>query len=110
MERPFGYARAAEFYRKAIAIEDRIAYNEPPWWYYPVRQSLGAALYRAGKYDEARDAFTGALVNSPNNGWALYGLAAAERALGRRPQAAAAQMALGRAWSGDPKWLKMERL
>ena len=21
---------------------------EPPYWYYPVRQSLGAALYRAG--------------------------------------------------------------
>ena len=75
---------------------------EPPWWYYPVRQSLGAALYRAGRYDEAREAFTAALAKAPNNGWALYGLAASERALGRRAQAAAARMALGRAWSGDP--------
>jgi tetratricopeptide (TPR) repeat protein len=83
---------------------------EPPFWYYPVGQSLGAALYKAGKYDEAREAFTAALARSPNNGWALYGLASSERALGRPAQAAAAQMALGRAWSGDPRWLKMERL
>ena len=38
---------------------------------------------------------------SPNNGWALYGLASAERALGRRDHAAAAQAALDRAWLGN---------
>ena len=104
------HLQAADFYRQAVAIEDRVPYMEPPWWYYPVRQSLGAALYRAGRFDEAREAFTGALAKAPNNGWALYGLAAAERALGRRAHAAAAQMALNRAWMGEPKWLRMERL
>lgn len=104
------HGQAIDHYRRAIAIEDRIPYMEPPWWYYPVRQSLGAALYRAGRYDEAREAFTATLAKAPNNGWALYGLAASERALGRRAHAAAAQMALGRAWSGDPRWLRMERL
>ena len=104
------HLQAAEHYRQAIAIEDKVPYMEPPWWYYPVRQSLGAALYRAGRHDEAREAFTGALATAPNNGWALFGLAASERALGRRVHAAAAQMALRRAWSGDPKWLRMERL
>ena len=102
--------QAAEHYRRAVAIEDKIPYMEPPWWYYPVRQSLGGALYRAGRYVEARQAFGDALIRAPNNGWALYGLAASERALGRRAHAAAAQMALGRAWSGDPRWLRMERL
>ena len=104
------YADAARIYREAAAIEAKVPYMEPPFWYYPVGQSLGAALYRAGRYDEARGAFTGALAQSPNNGWALYGLAASERALGRRLQAAAAQAALNKAWSGNRALLTMERL
>ena len=83
---------------------------EPPWWHFPVSQSLGAALYRAGKYDEAREAFTAALAQYPNNGWALYGLAATEKASGRQLQAAAADAALRKAWVGNPAWLKMDRL
>ena len=101
---------AIKLYRDAIEVEARIPYMEPPFWYYPVHQSLGAALYRAGKYQEAQEAFTAALARYPNNGWALYGLAASERALGRKPFAAAAQAALGRAWMGDPRWLRMDRL
>jgi tetratricopeptide (TPR) repeat protein len=101
---------AIKLYRDATVIEQRIPYMEPPYWYYPVHQSLGAALYRAGRYQEAQEAFTAALARYPNNGWALYGLAASERALGRKPFAAAAQLALNRAWMGDPRWLKMERL
>jgi tetratricopeptide (TPR) repeat protein len=102
--------QAIEHFRAALAIDNRIPYMEPPWWYYPVSQSLGAALYRAGRYDEARQAFTAALAKYPNNGWALYGLAMAERAQGRPAQAAAARAALNRAWMGDPRWLKMERI
>lgn len=102
--------QAIEHFRAALAIDNRIPYMEPPWWYYPVSQSLGAALYRAGRYDEARQAFTAALAKYPNNGWALYGLAMAERAQGRPAQAAAARAALNRAWMGDPGWLKMERI
>jgi tetratricopeptide (TPR) repeat protein len=104
------HLQAADHFRQAIAIEDKISYMEPPWWYYPVNQSLGAALYRAGRYEEARQAFQAALAKYPGNGWALYGLAAAEQKLGRRAQAAAATAALNRAWMGDPKWLRMERL
>ena len=29
--------------------EDTIPYMEPPYWYYPVRQSLGAALLKSGR-------------------------------------------------------------
>jgi tetratricopeptide (TPR) repeat protein len=104
------YREAVRHYRAAVEIEEKIPYMEPPYWYYPVHQSLGAALYRAGQYDEAREAFTAALARSPNNGWALYGLVATERAQGRKPQAVAAEMALKRAWAGDPGWLKMDRL
>ena len=30
---------------------------EPPYWYYPVQQSLGAALLQAGRADEAEAGF-----------------------------------------------------
>jgi hypothetical protein len=33
----------------------RCSYTEPPYWYYPVRQSLGSVLLRQGKLDEARE-------------------------------------------------------
>jgi tetratricopeptide (TPR) repeat protein len=101
---------SARLYREAVRIESRIPYMEPPYWYFPVHQSLGAALYRAGRHREARDAFAVALKQAPNNGWALYGLATAERALGRRAQAATADTALSKSWSGDRRWLTMDRL
>lgn len=104
------HLEAAAFYRQAIAVENRMAYMEPPFWYYPVHQSLGSALYRAGRFRDARDAFSAALKKTPNNGWALYGLAASERALGNRAKAAVAQAALRRAWLGDTRWLRMDRL
>lgn len=104
------YGEAADLYRQAIALEDKIPYMEPPYWYYPVRQSLGAALFRAGRYEGARQAFRDALAQSPANGWALYGLARTEAKLGNRLEAAAARQALDRAWLGDRKWLRMDRL
>jgi len=104
------YRDAAKLYADAVAIEAKVPYMEPPFWYYPVHQSLGAALYRSGRYDDAREAFTAALAQSPNSGWALYGLAQSERALGRRLQAAAADAALNKAWAGNRGLLRMERL
>lgn len=104
------YGEAVARFQAAATIEEKIPYMEPPLWYYPVQQSLGAALYKAGRYAEARQAFTKALVRSPNNGWVLYGLAATNRATGFKNEAAAADAALRKVWAGDPRWLRMERL
>ena len=101
---------AAGHYRRAVAIEAGLPYQEPPYWYYPVNQSLGAALYQAGRPSEAAVAFRYALAQTPNNGWALYGLARSEAAQGRADEAAAAQAALRTAWRGDARWLRMDRL
>ena len=35
--------------RQAIVLEDAIPYTEPPYWYYPIRQTLGAVLLQAGE-------------------------------------------------------------
>ena len=104
------HAEAADFYRTAIGLESKIPYQEPPYWYYPVRQSLGAALFLAGRYGEASQAFRDALVQAPHNGWALYGLARSEEAQGHKPEAAAARQAFSKAWLGEKSWLRMERL
>lgn len=104
------YGEAAAHYKAATLLEGRIPYQEPPWWYYPVSQSLGAALYRAGRYDDASLQFRVALLRAPGNGWALYGLAESEKAQGHAMQAAAARKALDRAWLGSRGLLRMERL
>jgi tetratricopeptide (TPR) repeat protein len=104
------YTEAVDLYREAAKVEDGIRYMEPPFWYYPVRQSLGAALYRSGDYNRARQAFLEALAQAPNNGWALYGLMETQRATGDRTGVAASQAALQNAWLGDQRWLTMDRL
>jgi len=104
------YDDAVRHYRAAISIEAKVPYQEPSYWYYPVSQSLGAALFQARRYDEASQAFRAALAQTPRNGWALYGLAASEQAQGHALQAAAARQALQHAWLGDKAWLRMDRL
>jgi tetratricopeptide (TPR) repeat protein len=101
---------AVRHYREAVALEAGLPYQEPPYWYYPVNQSLGAALLKAGRPAEAVQAFRQALVQTPDNGWALYGLAEAQAARGHVLDAAAARQALSRAWLGDPGWLRLDRL
>ena len=104
------FDEAANHYREAIALERKIPYQEPAYWYYPVSQSLGAALFGAGRFEEASRAFQAALQQTPQNGWALYGLAQSEDAMGHQSEAVAARAAFQRAWLGDPAWLRMERL
>jgi tetratricopeptide (TPR) repeat protein len=66
----------------AVAIEDGLPYMEPPYWYYPVRLTLGAALLQSGREQEAEAVFREDLREHPRNGWALYGLARSLEAQG----------------------------
>ena len=84
-----------------MALEDRLAYSEPPYWYYPVRQSLGAVLLAAGKLDEAETVFRQSLLRAANNGWALHGLAVTYQRLGRQGAAETARNQFARAWLGS---------
>lgn len=84
----------------AVAIQDALPYIEPPFWYYPVRQTLGAALLKAGQARRAEEVFMRALLDAPNNGWAYYGLAEAMKAQGNDPGADYARALMERAWAG----------
>lgn len=105
------FSDAADHFTRAAVIEDRTPYMEPPFWYYPVRQSLGAAQLAMGQPHAARQSFMAALVRSPNNGWALYGLAESQRQMKDRPALRSTTAALERAWLGsDRSALKLSRL
>jgi tetratricopeptide (TPR) repeat protein len=68
------YATAAKRFEDAAGIQDTLAYTEPPYWYYPVRQSLAAALLQAGRLDEAEQQFQRSLARAPANSWSYFGL------------------------------------
>ncbi len=87
-------------FEKAVAVQDGLPYMEPPFWYYPVRQSLGAALLEAEKPGEAEAVFTQALIDSPNNAYALFGLLSAQTAQGDEAGAAATRKLFDKAWAG----------
>ena len=91
---------AIKSYQEAVAIQDGLAYMEPPYWYYPVRQSLGAALLRAGRLDEAENVLRASLARTPSNGWALSGLMAVYRARGDGAALAAARQRFDTTWLG----------
>jgi tetratricopeptide (TPR) repeat protein len=84
--------------RQAVAAEDRLAYNEPPDWFVPTRQVLGAALLQAGKPADAEKIYREDLQRNAANGWSLYGLAAALKAQGKAAAAAQATKQFTTAW------------
>lgn len=96
--------------RQAIAAEDTLPYLEPPYWYYPLRQSLGAAQVLAGHPDDAQQTFVESLARSPNNAWSLYGLWQARLATGDEAGAAVAQKRFEEAWLGGSAAPAMTRL
>ena len=59
---------------RAVAIQDGLVYDEPPAWYYPVRESLGVALLKADRAAEAEVVFREGVRRSPRNGRMLFGL------------------------------------
>jgi len=87
-----------------------LRYTEPPYWYYPVRQSLAAALLQAHRLDEALDQFRQALARAPNNGWTYYGLAQLHKARGNSKAARDAEAQLAKTWIGDKSLLDISRL
>lgn len=95
-----GYQATTEIerLRQAVAAEDRLAYDEPKNWFFPVRHLLGAALLRLGEAREAERVYREDLGQNPANGWSLAGLRDALRAQGRTAEAAAADDELRSAW------------
>jgi tetratricopeptide (TPR) repeat protein len=83
---------AMELLHTAVELQDNMPYSEPPAWFYPVRESLGALLLRSGSAVKSEAVFRESLRRVPNDPRALFGLAASLDAQGRKSDAADARV------------------
>jgi tetratricopeptide (TPR) repeat protein len=97
-------------FEQAAALQDRLPYTEPPYWYYPVRQSLAVALMQAGQLDAAEEQFRRALARAPNNGWSYYGLLQLYKARGDADASQRTEAELTKTWVGERALLQLSKL
>lgn len=83
---------------EAAGFESTLAYMEPPFWFIPVRQFLGAALLDRGDVAKAESIYREDLVRHPNNGWSLFGLVQCLRARGKTTEAESVERRFRDAW------------
>jgi tetratricopeptide (TPR) repeat protein len=78
---------AIPHWKKAVEMQDGLIYDEPPAWYYPVRESLGGEFLRTKQFAEAEDTFRRDLEINPNNPRSLFGMKEALRGQSRKSDA-----------------------
>lgn len=104
-ERP----RALDLLRRAVAMEDALAYGEPPDWFLPVRETLGAALLAGGDAAEAEKVFRAGLVQHPRNPRCLLGLRESLKSQKNGYAAEMIDLDFQRAWQkAEPRELRLE--
>ena len=94
----------------AVNLQNKLPYMEPPYWYVPVNQTLGAILLKSGSPREAAAAFREACAKAPNSAWALYGLMRAETAAGDGQAAATAHERFEKARAGGVQEPSLDRM
>jgi Flp pilus assembly protein TadD len=77
-------------------------------WFYPVRESLGAAFLAAGRASDAERVFREDLVKHPRNARSLFGLHAALARQGRESEAVFVQGEFDAAWKNADTKLTLE--
>jgi tetratricopeptide (TPR) repeat protein len=89
---------AVSAFRSAAQIESSIPYTEPPYWHQPVSHILGAALLAANHPAEAEAIYRESLKSYRIDGWALFGLAQALDAQGKRAEGEDVRRKFADAW------------
>lgn len=104
------HARAAEYLRSAAGKDDALAYMEPPDWYMPPRETLGAVLLKSGDAAGAEKAFREDLARHARNPRSLFGLMHSLKAQGRDYEAEMVRQQFDSAWKEADTTLRMEDL
>ncbi len=87
-------------WRHAVDIEDGMNFDDVPDWYYPIRESLGAALLRNKQAPEAEQVFREDLRRNPRNPRSLFGLCKALEARRNAYEADLVRQSFEAAWKG----------
>jgi tetratricopeptide (TPR) repeat protein len=104
------YIKAAALFTKAALAEDALNYDEPPDWYLPPRESLGAVLFLDGRPAEAEAVFREELKMHAKNPRALFGLAECLHAQSKAGDEAAVRKEFEDGWKHADTPLRMEDL
>ncbi len=96
--------------QEAVTVQDSLKYNEPEDWFFPVRESLGAALLMNGDAAGAGKVFREDLDRHPRNPRSLFGLEQSLKAQKRDYDAGFVQKQFEASWKGGPAQLKVEDL
>ena len=104
------HAARIEHLRAAVDAEHNLPYMEPSFWWYPTRQTLAAALLKAGRAAEAEREFRLDLEEFPRNGWSLFGLLQALQVQRKTDAAALVEPEFKRAWSRSDVTLSLDWL
>ncbi len=101
---------AIEAFRKAVAAQDSLNYDEPPGWYFPVREALGAAQLLSGNATAAETTFREDLLTNPRSGRSLFGLLESLKAQGKVDAMRWVETEFKAAWKAADVQLKVENL
>jgi tetratricopeptide (TPR) repeat protein len=94
------WRKAIRHLERAKIAEDKLGYSgEPPDYLQPIRHTLGAVYLKAGRLEEAEEAFREDLAEFPENGWSLYGLGRVLHAQGRTAEAEQVEQEFSLAWA-----------
>jgi len=101
---------AVDMLRDAVAIQDTLKYGEPPDWFFPVRESLGATLLMNGDAPGAERVFREDLDRNLRNPRSLWGLHQALLQEKREYDAGFIQKQFESSWKGGAQALKVDDL
>lgn len=104
------YKTAIESLKSGVEIEDALAYDEPPAWLMPVRETLGGVLIMNGDNLDAERVFRADLEKNLRNGRSLFGLIESLKAQGKFDAARLVQTEFEKAWKGADTKLRVDEL
>ena len=101
---------SVEKWKKAVAMQDALTYDEPPAWDHPLRESLGGALLISGDAAAAETVFREGVRRSPHNGRMLFGLLESLKAQNKTEAASWVEREFRSAWKGADLKLRIADL